>query len=69
MSEDRHQALRAEACELNQALPRCGLVTMHSGNASTFDPDLGRLTPGSAAGADDGRARPLSGGGSGPGGA
>jgi L-ribulose-5-phosphate 4-epimerase len=41
MSEDRHQALRAEACELNQSLPRCGLVTVHSGNGSVYDPALG----------------------------
>jgi L-ribulose-5-phosphate 4-epimerase len=28
---------------LNQALPRAGLVTMHSGNASVYDPESGRL--------------------------
>lgn len=39
----RHKELREEVCELNQALPKAGLVTMHSGNASVFDPDSGRL--------------------------
>jgi L-ribulose-5-phosphate 4-epimerase len=39
----QHQELREEACELNRALPKAGLVTMHSGNASVYDPDAGRL--------------------------
>lgn len=34
-------ALRQSVCEANRALPRAGLVTMHSGNASGFDPDTG----------------------------
>jgi L-ribulose-5-phosphate 4-epimerase len=40
---NRFRELREEACELNHALPRAGLVTMHSGNASVFDPQAGRL--------------------------
>ena len=39
----RLQRLRAEICETNQELPRYGLVVMHSGNASGFDPVSGRL--------------------------
>lgn len=34
---------RAEAAELNRALPRAGLVTMHSGNVSVYAPELGRV--------------------------
>jgi L-ribulose-5-phosphate 4-epimerase len=33
------QALRVEVCEANKALPRTGLVTMHSGNASGYSPE------------------------------
>lgn len=36
-------ALREEVCWANQMLPRAGLVTMHSGNASGFDPESGLL--------------------------
>ena len=35
--------LRAEVCVANQALPTAGLVTMHSGNASGYDPESGLL--------------------------
>jgi L-ribulose-5-phosphate 4-epimerase len=35
--------LRDAVCEANRALPRAGLVTMHSGNASGIDRDSGRL--------------------------
>lgn len=34
---------RESACHLNQALPKLGLVTVHSGNASVFDPLRGRV--------------------------
>jgi len=33
------KALREEVCYANKMLPVAGLVTMHSGNASGFDPD------------------------------
>ncbi len=33
------QALRVEVCEANKALPKTGLVTMHSGNASGYSPE------------------------------
>lgn len=33
--------LRREVCTANQALPQAGLVTMHSGNASGYDPESG----------------------------
>jgi L-ribulose-5-phosphate 4-epimerase len=36
-------ALRAAVCEANRALPRAGLVTMHSGNASGIDRETGRV--------------------------
>ena len=36
-------SLREDVCRLNRALPRHGLVTIHSGNASGFDPDTGKL--------------------------
>lgn len=36
-------ALRSEVCYANQMLPKTGLVTMHSGNASGFDPDSGLI--------------------------
>jgi len=35
--------LREEVCRVNKLLPATGLVTMHSGNASGFDPDRGLL--------------------------
>jgi len=35
--------LRNDVCHANQILPKAGLVTMHSGNASGFDPESGRL--------------------------
>jgi L-ribulose-5-phosphate 4-epimerase len=35
--------LREEVCYANRMLPELGLVTMHSGNASGYDPDSGRL--------------------------
>ncbi len=35
--------LRAEVCLANQMLPKTGLVTMHSGNASGLDPETGKL--------------------------
>jgi len=35
--------LREEVCWANKMLPACGLVTMHSGNASGYDPESGRL--------------------------
>ena len=35
--------LREQACFLNRALPLAGLVTMHSGNASVYDPDTGSV--------------------------
>lgn len=39
MSSDRLAALRLEVAKANWALPACGLVTMHSGNASGYDPE------------------------------
>lgn len=35
--------LRTEVSRVNRALPLAGLVTMHSGNASGFDPDSGTV--------------------------
>jgi L-ribulose-5-phosphate 4-epimerase len=35
--------LREEVCWVNRNLPKQGLVTMHSGNASGYDPGAGRL--------------------------
>lgn len=35
--------LREEVCLVNQLLPKTGLVTMHSGNASGYDPASGHL--------------------------
>ena len=35
--------LRREVCRANRMLPLCGLVTMHSGNASGLDRASGRL--------------------------
>lgn len=35
------QELRERVCRINRLLPECRLVTMHSGNASGFDPDSG----------------------------
>lgn len=43
MVSRRLDALRVEICRVNQALPRLGLVVMHSGNASGYDPQTGRL--------------------------
>lgn len=37
------QTLREEVCWANKMLPACGLVTMHSGNASGIDRDSGVL--------------------------
>lgn len=37
------QTLREEVCWVNQMLPKTGLVTMHSGNASGYDPESGNL--------------------------
>jgi L-ribulose-5-phosphate 4-epimerase len=37
------QKLRIEVCYANQMLPKSGLVTMHSGNASGFDPETQTL--------------------------
>jgi len=36
-------AIRQDVCRLNQSLPTYGLVVMHSGNASGYDPVSGRL--------------------------
>jgi len=44
MSGERGAALkklREDVCRINRMLPAAGLVTMHSGNASGFDPDSG----------------------------
>lgn len=35
--------LREEVCQANRLLPTAGLVTMHSGNASGYDPASGRM--------------------------
>lgn len=35
------KALREAVVDANQALPKAGLVTMHSGNASGYDPESG----------------------------
>jgi len=35
--------LREEVCLVNQLLPKTGLVTMHSGNASGYDPESGHV--------------------------
>src|SRR5262245_8434828 len=40
---DRECQVRREVVELNQALPKHGLVTMHSGNASVYAPELGKV--------------------------
>ncbi len=37
------QCLREEVCAANQSLPQLGLVVMHSGNASGYDPESGKL--------------------------
>jgi L-ribulose-5-phosphate 4-epimerase len=39
----RLAALRQEVCLANRSLPGAGLVTMHSGNASGYDPESGVL--------------------------
>lgn len=36
-------SLREEVCEANRALPSLGLVVMHSGNVSGYDPDTNTL--------------------------
>ncbi len=41
--ESRLQELRIEVAKANWLLPETGLVTMHSGNASGYDPDSGML--------------------------
>ena len=38
---DSLRDLREEVCYANQMLPKAGLVTMHSGNASGYDPESG----------------------------
>jgi len=40
---DRLSELRIEVCKANKLLPETGLVTMHSGNASGYDPESGML--------------------------
>lgn len=35
--------IREEVCQANRMLPQLGLVAMHSGNVSGFDPDSGHL--------------------------
>jgi L-ribulose-5-phosphate 4-epimerase len=35
--------LRRQVCEVNRQLPKTGLVTMHSGNASGYDDDRGLI--------------------------
>ena len=35
------QELREQVCWANQMLPAQGLVTMHSGNVSGYDPESG----------------------------
>ncbi|MFN3682559.1 MAG: L-ribulose-5-phosphate 4-epimerase [Fimbriimonadaceae bacterium] len=42
-TSDRLAQLREEVCWANKMLPACGLVTMHSGNASGYDPESGRM--------------------------
>ena len=37
------EKFQADACRLNQALPKHNLVVMHSGNGSVLDPDSGRV--------------------------
>jgi L-ribulose-5-phosphate 4-epimerase len=39
MSNSQHASLREEVAKANWMLPKSGLVTMHSGNASGYDPD------------------------------
>ncbi len=43
MDASANEALRSEACRLNQALPKYQLVVMHSGNASVLDAESGRV--------------------------
>jgi len=43
MRDRRLNAMREQVCWLNQSLPSYGLVVMHSGNASGYDPESGRL--------------------------
>ncbi|MDR3690356.1 MAG: L-ribulose-5-phosphate 4-epimerase [Fimbriimonas sp.] len=42
-TEARLSSLRVEVCKANKLLPETGLVTMHSGNASGYDPESGLL--------------------------
>ena len=37
------QVLREQVCWANQMLPKSGLVTMHSGNVSGYDPESGKV--------------------------
>ena len=37
------QVIREQVCWANQMLPKTGLVTMHSGNVSGYDPDSGKV--------------------------
>jgi L-ribulose-5-phosphate 4-epimerase len=39
----RLRDLREEVCDANRMLPQLGLVVMHSGNVSGYDPDSGKL--------------------------
>ncbi|HEY2784265.1 MAG TPA: L-ribulose-5-phosphate 4-epimerase [Fimbriiglobus sp.] len=43
MTDPTLSDLRAAACELNRSLPRYGLVVVHSGNASGYDPATGKM--------------------------
>jgi L-ribulose-5-phosphate 4-epimerase len=43
MPVTRLDVLRQEICQINQALPEFGLVVMHSGNASGYDPESGHM--------------------------
>lgn len=40
---DHMKHLREEVCDANRALPALGLVVMHSGNVSGYDPHSGKL--------------------------
>ena len=37
------QVIREQVCWANQMLPKTGLVTMHSGNVSGYDPESGKV--------------------------
>ena len=43
VNNERLEALRLEVAKANWTLPKAGLVTMHSGNASGYDPESGHL--------------------------